>query len=214
MSVYSQALTYLLVMNAKELQTEEDELLAAVRTGSSAALSELLTVHRHLIKRVVAWPKWRFDEDIRKDVEQEIHHSLVKSLSNASSGRSVRAFIKRVCINRCIDEVRRQVRRRGIFSSMPTYRSEIDSELDIPLSDLTAQDPIDLITREEQLTELRGKLQELNGTCRNAIRQFYLDGMSYKEMAEELGITVNTVGSRLSKCLSQLRNSVFSELLQ
>jgi len=199
------------MQNREKPEREADaRLLDAIHTGSSEALSELLMAHRDVVHSVVSWPKWHFSEETRKDVEQEALQSLAKSLASATQGHSVRAFVKRVSINRCVDEVRRQVRSRTVFTSMPCHQSDDGTVMEIPLADVTAEDPIDLITRDEQLVELRSKLGQLNETCREAIRKFYLEGMSYKQMAEESGLTVNTIGSRLSKCLSRLRTMVFA----
>ena len=180
-----------------------------ISDGCDDSISGLLTAHHDLIRSVVAWPKWRFTEDVRQDVAQDIHHSLMKSLASATNADSIRAFVKRICINRCVDEVRRQVRSRGVFTAMPSYHSDDGAELEAPVSDPTMPDAVELITRNEQLTELRSKFGSLNDTCQTAIRQFYLDEMSYKEMAVANGITVNTVGSRLAKCLAKLRTMVF-----
>ncbi len=180
-----------------------------MRDGCDNSTAELLLAYQDLIHSVVAWPKWRFSEDERRDVVQEIHHSLAKSLASVADAGAVRAFVKRVSMNRCVDEVRRQVRSRGLFTGMPCYHSDDGAELEVPIADPTMPGAIELITRNEQLRELRHKMTKLNDTCRHAIDQFYLDEMSYKEIAKKNGLAVNTVGSRLAKCLAKLRAMVF-----
>jgi RNA polymerase sigma factor (sigma-70 family) len=188
----------------------EIQKLSALKHGSEEALAEVLSTHHDTIRSVVSWPKWHFSPHTRDDVEQSIQHSLMKSLVSANKAASIRAFIKRVSINRCIDEVRRQVRERGLFAPMPSLQTSDGSELVMQFGDPTAPDAIDLITREEQLAELRQKLKLLNETCQHAIQQFYLEGLSYKEIAAANKLAINTVGSRLAKCLSKLRTMVFS----
>ena len=41
-----------------------------------------------------------------------------------------------------------------------------------------------------------------------AIDAYYNQGLSYKEISEELGLAVNTVGSRLSKCLGKVKQNL------
>ena len=52
---------------------------------------------------------------------------------------------------------------------------------------------------------LRGMLAKLEDTCRTALRQFYMEDLSYREMARAQGVAVKTVGTRLSRCLQKLR---------
>jgi RNA polymerase sigma factor (sigma-70 family) len=48
-------------------------------------------------------------------------------------------------------------------------------------------------------------MDEQSRTC---LLQFYVEGLSYKDMAERQGVTVNTVGSRLSRCLDKLKEAL------
>ncbi len=187
------------------------QLLTAAKKGSEDALEELMVIYSSTVSRVVCWPKWHFKTETRKDVEQEINQSLIKSILSATTGQSLTAFVKRICINRCIDEVRHQVRSRGLFVSMPSMTSDSGESLEVPLPDVTAPDPIDMITHDEQLSTLRQSLAKLNDTCREAIHLFYIKNKSYKEIAHEKGLAVNTVGSRLAKCLSKLKEMATSK---
>jgi RNA polymerase sigma-70 factor (ECF subfamily) len=67
-------------------------------------------------------------------------------------------------------------------------------------------DPHQEIMKMERLQALSSALSELQTTCRNSITLFYIRNLSYREIADRLGVSVNTVGSRLSKCLNKLQN--------
>ena len=69
-------------------------------------------------------------------------------------------------------------------------------------------DPYDDTVHHEQINTLHAELQRMHKTCRQSIHMFYMKHLSYKQMSEILGITVNTVGSRLSKCLSKLKTGL------
>ena len=71
-----------------------------------------------------------------------------------------------------------------------------------------AFDPIKEVETYERGAALREQLKTLDETCRTAIQFFYVQALSYKEISARLGIAVNTVGSRLAKCLEKLRGMV------
>lgn len=168
------------------------------------SLDDVLDRHNPLIRSVVSWSKWRFDFHVREDIAQSIRIEIAKSYANYHGECSLEYFIKRICIHRCIDEVRRQVRKRNVFVDL--FEPDPDDPRD-PLETPAGEtfDPIHEITLRERAQALRSLLDQLDGTCREAIHRFYVDGLSYKEIADALGIAVNTVGSRLSKCLDKLR---------
>jgi DNA-directed RNA polymerase specialized sigma24 family protein len=49
--------------------------------------------------------------------------------------------------------------------------------------------------------------------CREAIRDFYIHDLSYKEMAAKRQMPINTVGTRLSRCLEKLKARLEGEVL-
>jgi len=71
-----------------------------------------------------------------------------------------------------------------------------------------ALDPHHEAVQKERKTSLRSALRHLNQTCRDSIAMFYMQHLSYQEMAEKLGLAKNTVGSRLSKCLDKLHKNL------
>jgi RNA polymerase sigma factor (sigma-70 family) len=172
--------------------------------GDLPPLDQLLTQHNPLIRSVVSWSKWRFDFHVREDIEQSIRVEITKSIGNHHGECTLEYFIKRICVHRCIDEVRRQVRKRNVFVDLFHPESEDARDpLETPADETF--DPVHQILLRERALALKHLLDQLDATCREAIRHFYLDGMSYREISEKLGIAVNTVGSRLSKCMDKLR---------
>jgi RNA polymerase sigma factor (sigma-70 family) len=82
-----------------------------------------------------------------------------------------------------------------------------------------ALDPHQEVLKLERLEALNTALAELQTNCKKAINLFYVSDLSYREIASQFGISVNTVGSRLSKCLDKLqhrlqRNPLFERTLQ
>ena len=186
--------------------TETGIDLAALERGDEAAWEDFFADYRPVVRGVVSWPKWNFSPDVRDDLEQDICAELTRSVFQFQERSSLRYYIKRVAVNRCIDRIRRQVRDREIFTST-TYTTPDGEARELTLAGPEQYDPVRRIVILEQVEALKRLLAELDETCRTAIRLFYAESLSYKEIAVKLSISINTVGSRLAKCLEKLRQT-------
>ena len=68
--------------------------------------------------------------------------------------------------------------------------------------------PFNNLLRQERIRHTKNFLTQLDATCRTVIHGYYHQQQTYKALAEELGLTVNTIGSRLSKCLAKLEKFI------
>jgi len=165
-----------------------------------------------LIVSVVSWSKWRFTASVRDDVCQKIRVELVRALPRFKADSSLNYFIKRICVHRCIDEIRRKVRQDNPLVSLVIQDADTgqERERDLPAGD--AFDPVVEVEREELIAAVRTLVEALDPTCRTAVQMFYLKGLTYQQMSDELGVAVNTVGSRLAKCLNKLKKGIGTTL--
>ncbi len=189
--------------------------LASLQSGDDAPWDEFFLEFDALIRSVVSWPKWHFTHHVQQDLAQIIRAELVRSLSTLKDHSRVAGFVKRISVNRCIDEVRRQVRKDGSSFSLTVHDKDGEwKEMDVDAGE--DFDPVRAVVLATRATALHELLGQLNETCQKAIDQFYMQGMAYKDIAKDQGISIKTVGSRLAKCLAKLkrlivRNPVLSE---
>ncbi len=156
------------------------------------------------IRAVAAWPKWHFDAHTREDVVQIIKVAIVQSIENLHSEQALRAFVRKICVHRCIDMLRRKLREKGRLLPLGRYNDHGEWEnVDVVADD--EFDPVSALLRIERVLAVRAALAQLDESCQQMISQFYVDNLSYREIAEVEGISINTVGSRLSRCLNKLR---------
>lgn len=160
-----------------------------------------------LIQCITGWPKWRFSEHERQDVSQNTYMQLQKALPTFRRQSSLTWFIKRITVRQCINEIRRQVRWRTVITSS-TRKTPDGTWKEIELENAGTIDPHDELVQSERRLALYNALKLLNDTCKNAINLFYVKNLSYREISEQLGISTNTVGSRLAKCLGKLHNEL------
>ena len=169
--------------------TDDAAWAARMRAGDEAAFSALY--HRH------AGPLYRFalrmcgQETVAEDAVQEAFLALIRGGGggfDASRG-SLGAYLYGI--------VRRQVYR--CLGAAPETE---------PLEDDVAQefegDPLEGLTRREQVDQVRQALQGLPPHYREVVVLCDLEEASYADAADRLGCAVGTVRSRLSRARAML----------
>ena len=181
----------------------DSDTLQGLLNGDPAAWEDFFRQYQSLITSVVSWSKWRFDIHTRNDIAQQIRMELPRALAGYSRQSSLDYFIKRICIHRCVDEVRRQFKERQRVVSLDSENSAHPN----PVAG-AEYDPIRQIILAERASALKQLLDSMEPACHSVIKPFYMENLSYKDLSQRLGISVNTVGSRLARCLEKLRQKI------
>ena len=142
------------------------------------------------------------DLDARKDLYQEIMFQLWRSLPSFSGASAIDTWLYRVALNTALVHARRRSSR-----SETTFDEEhcASEALAAPLG--VAEDRLEL---DEQSERLNAAIERLDGIDRMLVTM-QLDGRSYREMAEVIGITENHVGVKLHRIRKTLARSVTGE---
>lgn len=131
-----------------------------------------------------------------QDLVQEVLLRVQRGLASFRPG-SMEAWLGRITTNVFIDDVRRRRRRPAV--ALPEV-----PELVMP----GAPSPEEELAREVLPNELTGALQALPDDYRTAIVLCDVVGLRYDEIAEELGVPVGTVRSRIHRGRALLRRTL------
>lgn len=130
-----------------------------------------------------AWLKSRFsNERDLDDIVQEAYMRVLNARKTTEIG-SVKAFLFATARNLALGKVRKQTTQGTL------YLADLD---ELGIMDET-EDIADAVTRSEELEYLTQAIQSLPTRCRQIITLRKIYGMSQKDIAKELGISVHAV---------------------
>jgi RNA polymerase sigma factor (sigma-70 family) len=178
-------------LSKQRRMTEQDQKISEAITRDERRL-------RAFIRRRVA------DSSDAEDILQEVFYELVEAYRMMKPVEQVTAWLFRVARNRIIDLFRRKT--REALGSGPEMASD-DGE-PRSLEELLPSPnggPDSVYARKILLEELDDALDELPGEQREVFIGHELMGYSFKELAEQSGVGVNTLLSRKHYAIKYLR---------
>ena len=169
------------------------EMLRAVLAGDATAYRGLIEKYQGRLYAVV-YGMIRNREDAR-DLTQE---AFVKAYRNLQSFRLEAGFytwLYRIAMNLTIDFARKR-KRRGQLASFDENVAQHDE--DGGIAEIHVEEgPGRLLERKQTLSRIMDAMEELPEDQRQVVLLRELEGLSYKEIAEAMGIPEGTVMSRL-----------------
>ncbi|GIP20054.1 RNA polymerase sigma factor [Paenibacillus sp. J22TS3] len=130
-----------------------------------------------------------------EDAAQETFLQVYKSLPEYRD-QGFKTWITRICVNKAIDFKRRRARRK---------EDEWESEELLKQLPSQEEDTLSSLVRKEKTRIVAGKIRELPDSHQAIVTAFYLNEKSYEQIAEEEGIAIKTVESRLYRARQWMR---------
>ncbi len=139
----------------------------------------------------ICWAYTRTEHD-RDDLYQEIVGQLWASFGRYDRSRKFSTWMCRIALNVAIDSVRRRKSKVAQTSSLEE----------------SAEPTIEPDTVKISQSEILRELLEQQDDADKALLLLYLDGNSYRDISEVLGISESNVGTRINRLKQALRESV------
>ncbi len=181
--------------------TSSDALLvSAYINGNEKALSELIERHKQRIYSFI-YSKVS-DRDITEDIFQDTFIKVIKTLKRGAYNEEGKflPWVMRISHNLIIDHFRKNNR-------MPKFANNGDFNIFSVLSDddLNAERKIIKGQVEEDLRRL---IQELPEDQKEVLVMRLYKDMSFKEISEQTGVSINTALGRMRYALINLRKVI------
>ena len=185
------------------LSLSDEDLMARVAEEDERAFSELVRRYQgrvvNLVSRVLN------DRECADDLSQEVFVRVFIHRRNYRRGSKLSTWLFTIAANLAKNEIRRRVRRRNWFSLDALQEAFKDGAM-------LFADPAE---GRERLLE-REQLQEAVGRAIATVPEKYrlalvfrdIEGLSYEEIAQVLGIPGGTVRSRINRARSMLKRKL------
>lgn len=134
------------------------------------------------------------DINLAKDVVQEVFFQIWKNRKQIVITGLVAAYLKRAVINRSLNQIKA---RRNLAQDDTLHQKESDDP-----------DPIELLNAQYLNTVLKKALESLPERCRLVFVMCRMEGMSHKQIAEQLDISTKTVENQMTKALKVLKTAI------
>lgn len=167
-----------------DLQTEAD-IIEACKEGDREAFHILFEEHKDRIYTIAF--HYSGDESMARDVTQQVFLKLFTTIGQFRENSQFSTWLYRIVANACADEHRK--RRRFV-----PFSPEIE------VSKMTVKSSQEEAYHRRQVADsVSAAIAELTPKLRLPILLKYVEGLSYDEIAEALGISIGTVSSRLNR---------------
>lgn len=192
---------------ARAREAEEDKaFIARAQAGDKEAFRRL--VERHQQRAFSIALGLVRDENDARELVQDAFLRVYKSLGSFQGGSSFFTWLYRIITNLSIDLIRKPGRQVQDLDE-----ARIDSEnanlANFPfLSRVDGSDPADVVRRTEIAARLKEALEALPPYHRGVILMREVEGLSYEEMAQAMGVSKGTIMSRLFHARQKLQRAL------
>ncbi|MDC0637332.1 sigma-70 family RNA polymerase sigma factor [Flavobacteriaceae bacterium] len=175
-------------------------LVSAYISGDESALGELITRHKDRIYRFI-YSKV-YDRDVTEDVFQDTFVKVIQTLKKGAYNEEGKflPWVMRIAHNLVIDYFRKNNR-------MPKFESNDDFNIFSVLSD-GAMNAESSIIKDQVDKDLSRLIEELPADQKEVLIMRIYKDMSFKEISEQTGVSVNTALGRMRYALINLRKVI------
>lgn len=180
---------------AHSLFISDRDLVDQVRYGDREAFDELYRRFSDLVYNLAL--RMVGDREVAADLSQEIFLRVYRHLGGFQGRSSVKTWIYRIALNTCRSRLSRRARRTRVIET-------VDDELlaRVPAGGVA---PDLAAAGRERRRRLEHALAELPVTFRVAVVLRDVEGLSYEQIGEILGIRIGTVRSRIARGRARLQ---------
>lgn len=182
----------------------EATLIARAQAQDDTAFDQIVRLYAdriyNYVRRMVGNPQ------DAEDITQEVFLRAYQGLSQFDGRASFSTWLFRIATNLCIDHKRRQSRR---VQTIPYHHDETDEEEgDWEFPDTAQPSALEQLLTKELQEVVEQAIDALSPKLKTVLLLYDVEGLSYEQIAEALGIPMGTVKSRLFAAREQIRKQV------
>jgi RNA polymerase sigma-70 factor (ECF subfamily) len=173
-------------------------LLQKAKAGDDEAFTLLVKAYQNKVFSLAYYVTKNHHD--AEDVAQEVFIKLWRALPTYR-GDAPDPWVMKIAKNTCLDFVKQKKR-------VEPLEYEIDDEsVERPIPDTDAQsNPPEAAVQAEQRQQIAKAILQLSDEHREILTLRYINGLSYEQLQEVLGVGMGTVKSRLARAKKSLQN--------
>jgi len=184
-------------MEALKIITDE-ELVVSYSMGNNLAFDELLNRHQKNVYNYIYFIVR--NRELAEDIFQE---TFVKAIMTIKQGRytengKFRAWIMRIAHNLVIDHFRQEKNENTVSND----EMEVDLFNNAALCDDTIEDKL---VYSQIMSDIKRLIAFLPASQREVLEMRYYQGLSFKEISEKKGVSINTALGRMRYAILNMR---------
>jgi RNA polymerase sigma-70 factor (ECF subfamily) len=185
-----------------ELNKEAAQLIQQYLSGNTRAFHALVQLYGQRVLRIVKKMVYSY-HDV-EDLHNEIWLKVAQHAHKFDTSLPFHSWLYRIASNACIDFLRK--------------KKEIameDDQLFLQINKLPATEmntPENVLLEKEFRAQLEGLLARLDDTDRLIVTLRFTEGMSYDDIGSIVGMSKNTVGTRLFRARKQLKDLLEAQM--
>lgn len=180
---------------------DETTLIQTAKNGDMNAFEELILQHERIVYNIAL--RMLSNPEDAKDISQEVFIKVYKNLKKFDNKSSFSTWIYRICVNTCIDSIRKK-KGKETLSIDEKYEGE-ENTMDKQMAD-PSPSPEESMIHKEYHMDIQNAINLLSEEHKTILTLRDLEGFSYSEITELTDSSLGTVKSRLSRARLQLKN--------
>ena len=183
-----------------------EDLFLLAKKGDGRAFEQIvLQTERAVYNLALSIVKKKEDAE---DVTQETYLRLWRAASELKLESSLKLYILRTARNLALDLIRKNSKRQ----ETDTVILDAEGEFEIEIADDSSDSrPDESYLRKVEKEVVRRSIEELPSAAREIIVLRDIEGLSYSEIAEMLGLAEGTLKSKLFRARERLRKIILSK---
>lgn len=174
----------------------DEQLLESYREGETAAFRMLIQRHQDDLLRFLY--RLTGDRQSAEDVFQETFLQVHISADTFDATRRFKPWLFTIAANKARDMLRKRVRRQEVDLSAPVNRDPNSAgQTFIDLMEVSVPSPDDGLQDQERDQLVQRAVDRMPQSLKEILLLAYFQRLSYAQIAEDLGIPLGTVKSRL-----------------
>ncbi len=178
---------------------DELGIVKSLKEGNKHAFKQLF--ERYYDRLVAYITTYTNDKIQSEDIVQQAFINLWEDKSKLDETKSPRAYLYAISYNRYIDSIKNAKKQEKLLNQIWEHalRDRIQEDTE---------------TLEKRIQKMKQVIDSLPPKCKEIIHMNKIQGVKYKEIATEMGISVKTVESQMRIAFTKIREAFKGDSLQ